>query len=190
MRASSISRSLTAFLNLYRNKNSDVSNARCYLVAISLLNCHDLRSSAPSLLLLGGTTAIKVYKRSQHLSPLTDQPSSISIHPLIPSQPLIRTETLRLLKRMPYRIILPHPNLFLLLRHYMLHPNLLPVLRYEFPDIPRVPQLTGDAQVFTAAHQRVGFAALGRGGDGLRRKVVHLAARDGHESTNAVSVCI
>ena len=132
---------------------------------------------------------MEVYKRYQPLSPLTVQPSSFSIHTLIPHRSLIRTETLRLLKRMPYRIILPHPNLLLLLRHYMLHPNLLPVVRYEFPDIPRVPQFTGDAKVFAAAHQRVGFTAFDRGGDGLGREVVHLAARDGHESRCAVSVC-
>ena len=78
---------------------------------------------------------------------------------------------------MPYRIILPHPNLLLLLRHHMLHPNLLPVLRDKFPDKPRVPQFTGDANVLAAAHQRIGFAAFGRGGDSLRREVIHLAAR-------------
>lgn len=65
----------------------------------------------------------------------------------------------------------------------MLDPNLLRVLRYELPDKSRVPQFTSDAEVFAAAHQRVGFAAFGRGGDGLGREVVHLAARDGHESS-------
>ena len=68
----------------------------------------------------------------------------------------------------------------------MLHPNLLRVLRYEFADKSRVPQFAGDAEVFAAAHQSVGFAAFGRGGDAFGGEVVHLAARDGYESVHAV----
>ena len=72
----------------------------------------------------------------------------------------------------------------------MLNPNLLPVLRYEFPDESRVPQFAGDAEVLAAAHQRVGFTAFGRGGNGLGGEVVHLPARDGHESICTVLVTV
>ena len=141
---------------------------------------------------LNETITTAVHKWSQHLSPRTQLASHSSLltahFPTIYS--LSDPKPLRFLERMPYRIILPHPNLLLLLRHHVLHPDLLPVLRYEFPDESRVPQFTGDADVFATTHQRVGFAAFGRGGDGIGREVVHLAARDGYESVYAVSVSI
>ena len=64
----------------------------------------------------------------------------------------------------------------------MLDPDLLRVRSDEGPDEARIPQLAGDAEVFAAAHQRVGFAAFGRGGDAFGAEVVHFAAGDGDES--------
>ena len=87
-----------------------------------------------------------------------------------------------LLERIPNRIILADPNFLLLLRHLVLHPRLPRVLLDEFPDEAWVPELAGHAEVFAAAHQRVGFAALGGGGDAFGGEVVLFAAGDGDES--------
>lgn len=89
---------------------------------------------------------------------------------------------LNLLERIPGRIILPQHNLPLPLRARVLHPNLLGPLTIELADEPRIPEFRRNAQVLAAAHQRVRFAALGRGGNTVWIKVLLLAARDGHES--------
>ncbi len=89
---------------------------------------------------------------------------------------------LDLLIRILDTIILAHRNLLLLLRHRMLHPHLLRMLRHVLPYVAWIPQLRRHAQVLAAAHQRVGLAPLGGGGDAVRVEVVLFAAGDGDES--------
>jgi len=64
----------------------------------------------------------------------------------------------------------------------MLHPNLLTLVRHELADEAGIPQLRRDAQILAAAHQRVGLAALGGGGDALGVEVLLFAAGDGDKS--------
>lgn len=72
----------------------------------------------------------------------------------------------------------------------MLHPNLFCMLRDELSDKAWIPEFTGDAQVFAAAHQSVRLAALDCGGDAFWRKVVLFAAGDGDESVRGgISCC-
>lgn len=70
----------------------------------------------------------------------------------------------------------------------MLHPYLLRIRSNEGADEAGIPQLAGDAEVFAAAHQGVGFAAFGGGGDAVRGEVVHFAAGDGDESVTAEGI--
>jgi hypothetical protein len=53
---------------------------------------------------------------------------------------------------------------------------------HEAADEARVPELRGDSEVFAAAHQRVGFAALGRGRDAVGVEVLLLTAGEGDEA--------
>ena len=49
---------------------------------------------------------------------------------------------------------------------------------FELANEARVPQLTRDAEVLAAAHQRIALARLSRSGDARRVKVLLLPARD------------
>lgn len=64
----------------------------------------------------------------------------------------------------------------------MLDPDLVAVLLFELADEPRVPELRGDAEVFAAAHEGVGLAALAGGGDVVFAKVLAFSAGLGDES--------
>ena len=64
----------------------------------------------------------------------------------------------------------------------MLHKHLASLLGHEAAHEARVPQFTGDTQVLAAAHQCVGLAAFGSGGNAVRGEVVLFAAGDGDES--------
>lgn len=69
-----------------------------------------------------------------------------------------------------------------LLRRRMLHNHLPDMALHEPSNESRIPEFAGDAQVLTAAHQGVGFAALGGGRDAVRVEVLLFAAGDGYET--------
>ena len=87
----------------------------------------------------------------------------------------------RLLEGISHGIILPQDNLLFLLLGHVLHPDLLRHVPGKCPDEPRVPELRRNAQVFTASHEGVGFAAFGSGGDAVRVEVLLLAAGCRHK---------
>ena len=58
----------------------------------------------------------------------------------------------------------------------VLHHHLAHVSLHEATDESGIPELGGDSQVFAAAHERVGLAALGRGGDAVGVEVLLFAA--------------
>lgn len=64
----------------------------------------------------------------------------------------------------------------------MFHKGLFPHFRHEFLDEAGIPELGGDAEVFAAAHEGVGFAAFGGGGDAVWVEVLLFAAGYGDES--------
>jgi len=86
---------------------------------------------------------------------------------------------LDLLERVLDHIVLPNHNLALLLCHVVLHPHLPRPLVRELAYEPRIPEFTRNTQILAAAHQGVGLAALGRGGDAVGVKVLLLATGDG-----------
>jgi hypothetical protein len=83
---------------------------------------------------------------------------------------------LHLLERVFNLIVLPDHNLPLLLRALMLDPHLPCDLARKLANKPRIPQFARDTQVLAAAHQGVGFAALGRRRDAVGVEVLLLAA--------------
>ena len=91
----------------------------------------------------------------------------------------------RLLKRVSDLIILPDPYLLLLLVHYMFHPDLLCFLLHERSNVSRIPQLTGNTKIFTAAHQCIRFATLGCGGYPFGGEVILFASCNRNQPTNA-----
>jgi len=97
----------------------------------------------------------------------------------LPRLALSLHERSNLLEREFDIIILPHPHLPPLLRYLMLDHDLLACVLQEGPDVSRVPEFAGDAQVLAASHQGVGFAALGGCGDAVWVKVLLLSTRDG-----------
>lgn len=98
----------------------------------------------------------------------------------LPSKPLRRRRVE--LERIPDLIILPHPYLPPLLSLLMLDPNLLCVLRDEFPDEAWIPEFAGDTEVLATAHQSVGLAAFDSGRDAFWGKVILFATSDGDKS--------
>jgi|SRR5690242_17627256 len=95
---------------------------------------------------------------------------------------------LALLKRVSYSVILPNDDLPLLLCCHMLNPHLLGVFFVELADKPWVPKLTCDTQIFTAAHQSVGFTSFSRSRDAIGLEVLLLAARDRDKAVRKVSI--
>ena len=66
--------------------------------------------------------------------------------------------------------------------------DLAGVLAQERAHVTRVPQLAGDPQIFAAAHQRVGLAALGRRRNAVGVKVGLFTAGDGDEASTVSGV--
>ncbi len=56
------------------------------------------------------------------------------------------------------------------------------VLRLELTNEAGIPELTSDAEVLTAAHERVALARLSRGGNTVRVEVLLLSSGDTNES--------
>jgi hypothetical protein len=79
-------------------------------------------------------------------------------------------------------IVLAHEVLSPPLSRNMLHHQLAHVSLHESTNEPGIPKLGGNSQVFAAAHQRVGLAALGRGGDAVGVEVLLFAAGEGDEA--------
>lgn len=96
----------------------------------------------------------------------------------------------RLLPRVNHLVILPDPDLGLLLGDNMLDKHLARVLGLELADPPRIPQLAGNAQVLAAPHQRVGLAPFRRCRDAVGAEIVLFAAGDGDEAVVASSVLL
>lgn len=92
-----------------------------------------------------------------------------------------------LLERPLELVILSHPMLSPLLADHVFDHHLLGHFLEEAANEARVPQFTGDAQVFAAAHQSIGLAALGSGGDAIGVKVLLFAACNGDESCGYIS---
>lgn len=88
--------------------------------------------------------------------PILSPSLSLSLSLYLPSALLIRV--LRV-------VSFAHCNLALLLGRDVFNPDLLSVFFLKIPNVARVPQLRGDAQVLAAAHQRVGLAPFAGGGD-------------------------
>ena len=61
---------------------------------------------------------------------------------------------------MPDRIVLSYPYFLPFFGDGILHPDFLSICRYKLADESGIPEFAGDAKVFTAAHQSVGFTAL------------------------------
>jgi hypothetical protein len=64
----------------------------------------------------------------------------------------------------------------------VLHHHLAHVSLHEATDESGIPELRGDSQIFAAAHERVGLAALGRGGNAVGIEVLLFAAGEGDEA--------
>lgn len=79
-------------------------------------------------------------------------------------------------------VVLAHPHLLPLLGRHMLDEELLCMLGLEFPDVPWIPKLAGDAQVLATAHHGVGFAAFDCGGNAIWGEIIHLATSHGNKS--------
>jgi hypothetical protein len=65
---------------------------------------------------------------------------------------------------------------------YVLDHHLAHVSLHEPANESRIPELRSNSQIFTAAHERVRLAALGRGGDAVRVEVLLFAAGEGDEA--------
>lgn len=74
-------------------------------------------------------------------------------------------------------VVLPPPLSSDVLHHHLAHVSL-----HEATDEPGIPELGGNSQIFAAAHERVGLAALGRGGDAIGVEVLLFAAGEGDEA--------
>lgn len=64
----------------------------------------------------------------------------------------------------------------------MLNPDLARMRSPELADPSRIPQFTGDAEIFAAADERVGAASFCRGRNAVGGEVVLFAAGDGDQS--------
>lgn len=83
-------------------------------------------------------------------------------------------------------VVLSHPVLSPLLAHHVLDHALLGLGLQEFADKSRIPEFRCHTQVLAAAHQGVGFAALGSGGDTVGVEVGLFATSDRDESIASV----
>lgn len=81
-------------------------------------------------------------------------------------------------------IIFPHPDFPPLLGLLVLHPDLLCMLRNEFPDKTWVPQFAGYAKVFATPHECIGLAAFDSRWDAFGRKVILFATGNRYEPSS------
>lgn len=58
------------------------------------------------------------------------------------------------------RIAFANPDFGSFLGHGVFHEDLAGMVGFELADEPRIPKLTGDAQIFAATHHGIGFAAF------------------------------
>lgn len=111
------------------------------------------------------------------------QPSCLSsLHTLAHGRCTVRSHVL---ERILYFVIFPHVMLPSLLGGNVLDECLFSVLRHELLDIPWIPQLGSNTQVFTAPHQGVGLAALCRRGNTVRVEVLLFTSRYRHQATDS-----
>ena len=90
-----------------------------------------------------------------------------------------------ILERVLQLVVLAHVVLSPPLGCDVLHHHLAHMSLHESADEPGIPELGGDSQVFAAAHERVGLAALGRGGDAVGVEVLLFAAGEGDEAVES-----
>lgn len=95
-----------------------------------------------------------------------------------------------LLVRVSHLIILAHEVLPPPLGRDVLDEELADMGLHKAANEARVPELRRDPEVFAAAHQGVGFAALGRGWDAVGVEVLLLAAGEGYEAGIGVLVVL
>lgn len=86
------------------------------------------------------------------------------------------SNSLDLLERIPELVILTHPMLPSLLGDLVFYNHLFAHVSHEALDESWVPEFGCHAQVLAAAHQGVGLAAFGGGGDAVRVEVGLFAA--------------
>lgn len=97
---------------------------------------------------------------------------------LLPSSRRRRDVLVRVLEL----VVFPHVMLSPPLRRDVLDHHLAHVSLHEPADESRVPEFGRDSQVLAAAHESVGFAAFGRGGDAVGVEVLLFAAGEGDEA--------
>ena len=87
-----------------------------------------------------------------------------------------------ILERVLQLVVLAHVVLSPPLGCDVLHHHLAHVSLHEATDESGIPELGGNSQIFAAAHERVGLAALGRGGDAVGVEVLLFAAGERDEA--------
>jgi hypothetical protein len=95
-----------------------------------------------------------------------------------------------LLVGVPDLIVLAHEVLSPPLSRDVLDEQLADMSLHEAADEARVPELRRDSEIFAAAHQGVGFAALGRGRDAVGVEVLLLAAGKRDEARHEALVVL
>jgi len=109
------------------------------------------------------------------------------VHFILPcsfSSPALRRRSRRsnILERVLQLVVLAHVVLSPPLGCDVLHHHLAHVGLHEATDESGIPELGGNSQIFAAAHERVGLAALGRGGDAVGVEVLLFAAGERDEA--------
>jgi hypothetical protein len=100
------------------------------------------------------------------------------IFSLQPSSPPLRTSRWRsnILVRVLQLVVFAHEMLSPPLGRDVFHHQLTHVSLHEAANEPGIPEFRSNPQIFATAHQRVGLAALSRGGDAVRVKVLLFSA--------------
>lgn len=128
--------------------------------------------------------AVGVFQRLYaRASPNSPHPPLLVVLPLLltallPSSRRRRDILVRVLQLVVFtHVMLPPPLSSDVLDHHLAHVGL-----HEPADESRVPEFGRDSQVFAAAHESVGFAAFGRGGDAVGVEVLLFATGEGDEA--------